>query len=103
MGFFMATMVIVPIVMAAVTVLVGDRVSRYVNLIAGLSLGAFGIYAVVRETSADDFNVHILMLAVAAALAFLIAGLSFVGLRQSASQAAAPETEQGRPREQATV
>ena len=82
-GIFMATTVTIPLVMAAVTLLVGDRVNRSVNLIAGLTFGLFGVYAVVRETSADGFNVHILMVAVAAALAFLIAVLGFVGLRHS--------------------
>jgi hypothetical protein len=82
-GIFMATMVIIPIVMAAVTLLVGDRANRSVNLLAGLAFGLFGVYAVVRETSADGFNLHVLMVAVAAALALLIAALGFVGLRES--------------------
>lgn len=102
MGFFMAMMVIIPIVMAAVTLLVGDRVNRSVNLIVGLSFGFSGVYAVVRETSSDGFNLHILMLAAATALALLIAGLGLVGLRQPASQASSRGSER-RPREKATV
>ena len=102
MTFFMATMVIIPIVMAAVTLLVGDRANWSVNLIAGLAFGLFGLFAVVRETAADGFNVHILMLAVATVFALLIAGLGLVGLRQPASQAAAGGNER-RPREKATV
>lgn len=101
MGIFMATMVIIPIVMAAVTLLVGDRANRSVNLIAGLAFGGFAVYAVVRETSADGFNVHILMLAVATALALLIAGLA--GLRQPTSPPAARRSDQSRPREEATI
>jgi hypothetical protein len=103
MGFFMAGLVIIPVVMAAVTVLVDDRVNHYVNLIVGLGFGLFGVYAVVGETSADGFNAHILMIAVAAALVFLIAGLALVGLRQPPSLATAGESELGQPREEATV
>ncbi len=103
MGVFMATMVIIPIAMAAVTLLVGDRVNRSVNLVVGLALGGFGVYVVVREASADGFNVHILMLAVASALALLIAGLGLVGLRQPDSPAAALGSEHSRPREESTV
>ena len=103
MGVFMATMLIIPIVMAAMTLLVGDRANRSVNLIVGLAFVGFGVYAVVRETSADGFNVHILMLAVATALALLIAGLGLVGLRQLTSPAPARGSEQTRPREEATV
>jgi hypothetical protein len=103
MGIFMATMVTIPIVMAAVTLLIGDRANRSVNLLAGLALGGFGGYAVVRETAADGFNVHILMLAVATALALLITGLGFFALRQPISPASARGSEQSRPREEATL
>jgi hypothetical protein len=103
MGFFLATVGIIPVVMAALTLLVTDRVNRHMNLIAGLVFGLFGVYAVVGHLSAGDFNVHVLMVAMAGALAFLIAGLGLVGLRQPSSQAAAGGTEQSRPREEATV
>lgn len=103
MGFFLATVVIVPIVMAAVTLLMGHRVNCSVNLIAGLALGIFGVYAAVRETAADGFNLHILMLAVSAALGLLIAGLGLVGLRQPASPAAGPGPERSGAREETTV
>ena len=83
LGFLLAGMLIMPIVMAAVTLLVGDRVNHYVNLVAGMALGLFGVYAAVRETSADGFNVHILMIVVASLLALLIAALGLIGLRQS--------------------
>ena len=82
-GAFMATMVILPIVIAAVTLLVGHRANRLVNLVAGLAFGLFGVFAVIRETTADGFNLHILMVGVAAVLALLIAALGFVELRPS--------------------
>ena len=83
LGYLLAGMMIIPLVMAAVTLLVRDWVNRYVNLIAGMALGLFGVWAAVRETSADGFNVHILMNVVACVLAFLIAALGLIGLRQS--------------------
>ena len=43
LGFFMAMFGIVPLVMAAVALLVSDRVNLYANLIAG---AAFGLFAV---------------------------------------------------------
>ena len=83
LGFLLAGMVIIPLVMAAATLVVRDKVNRYVNLVAGMAFGLFGVYAVVRETSADGFNVHILMIVVASLLALLIAALGLIGLRQS--------------------
>jgi len=83
LGFLLAGLVIIPLVMAAVTLLVRDRVNHYVNLVAGMAFGLFGVYAVVRETSADGFNVHILMNAVVGLLALLIAALGLISLRQS--------------------
>jgi hypothetical protein len=83
LGYLFAWMVIIPLVMAAVTLVVRDRVNRYVNLVAGMALGLFGLYAVVRETSADGFNIHILMIVVASLLALLIAALGAIGRRQS--------------------
>ena len=82
-GYAFAALVIIPVVMAAVTLLVGDRVNRYLNLIAGLAVGLFGFYPVVSEVLAGDFNGHVLMAAVAGALAFLIAawGWSTCGSR----------------------
>ena len=98
MGFFMAGLVIIPVAMAALTVLVGERLNRYVNLIAGLAFGLFGAYGVVAETSAEGFNVHILMVAVVAALAFLIAGLALAGLRQPPAGGRAGKRAESTPR-----
>ena len=81
MGYFMAVLGIVPLVMAAVALLVSDRVNRYANLIAGAVFGLFGIFAVVTHTLDGGFNVHVLMVAVAGVAAFLIAGLSLARLR----------------------
>ena len=82
MGIFMATVVIIPIAMTVATLLVRDRANRYLSLVTGLALGLIGFYTVVRETSADGYNLHILMITVAAVLALLIAGLGWAALRR---------------------
>ena len=86
----------------------GDAASRRPgeprpNLIAGLAVGLFGFYPVVSEVLAGDFNGHVLMAAVAGALAFLIAGLGLVDLREPTSPTAARGSEQSRPSEKVTV
>ena len=82
-GYGLAMLVVIPLVMAVVTLLINDRVNRYVNLIAALAFGLFGVYAVVSEVLGGDFNAHVLMAAVAIVPGFLIAALALVGLRQS--------------------
>jgi uncharacterized membrane protein len=82
-GYWLAMLVVIPLVMAVVTLLISDRVNRYVNLIAVLAFGLFGVYAVVSEVLGGDFNAHVLMAAVAIVPGFLIAALGLVGLRQS--------------------
>ena len=82
-GYGLAMLVVIPLVMAVVTLLISDRVNRYVNLIAALAFGLFGVYAVVSEVLGGDFNAHVLMAAVAIVPGFLIAAVALVGLRQS--------------------
>jgi hypothetical protein len=103
LGFQMAVLVVVPLVMAAVTLLASDRVNRSTNLIAGLLYGLVGTYAVVSELMAGEFNGHVLMAAAASLLALLIAGLGAVGLRQPTLKAGAPASEHSRSGEGATV
>jgi hypothetical protein len=103
MGWLLTGFGAFPLVMAGVALLVRDRVNRYVNLIAGVAFGLFGAFAFISHLVAGDFNGHILLLGLAGILAFLIAGLSVPGLRQTAPHAAAPPTEQPRLREKATV
>lgn len=81
-GFRLAVFVIIPLVMAAVTLLIRDRVNHYVNLIAALAYGLFGVYAVGGEVLGGHLDAHVMMSAVAIALGFLIAALALVGLRQ---------------------
>ena len=82
-GYGLAMLVVIPLVMAVVTLLINDRVNRYVNLIAALAFGLFGVYAVVSEALGGNFNAHVLMAAVAIVPGFLIAAMALVGLRQS--------------------
>jgi hypothetical protein len=103
LGYFFAAVGIFPLVMAALALLVSDRVNRQVNVIAGLAFGLFGVFGVVGHVLGGGFNVHVLMVSVAGALAFLIAGLGLVGLRKATSPAAVPGSERSRPRENITV
>ena len=97
--YFFATMMVIPLVMAGVTLLVSDRVNRYLNLVAGLAFGLLGVLAPVMEILGGTFDGHVVMAATAGALALLIAGLGVVELRQPPSR----ETERGRSRDEATV
>ena len=81
-GFLLAIFLVIPLVMAAVTLLIRDRPNRYVNLIAALAYGLYGLYAVVGEILGGHFNGHVLMAAVAVVLGFLIAALGLIGLRR---------------------
>lgn len=96
-GFLLATFVIIPLVMAAVALLVSDRVNRYANLIVGAAFGFFGVFAVVSHVLEGGFNVHVSMVALGGAGAFLIAGLSVAALRHPTSELATPASESSRP------
>lgn len=82
-GFWLAMFVIIPVAMAAVTLLITDRVNRYVNLIAGLAYGLYGFFVVTGEILDGHFDGHILMTVVACVLGLLIAALGLTGVRQS--------------------
>lgn len=90
MGFFFAALVLIPVMMAALAMLVGDRVNRYLNLIVGLLFALFATYGVVSHVSDGEFNGHVLMAALGGLLTYLITGLSAVGLRRSASAGPTP-------------
>ncbi len=92
--FFIA-LVLIPLVMAAVTLLVSDRVNRYLNLVAGLALGFVSVLPIM-EVLEGTFDGHVVMALTAAALGLLIGGLSVLELRQ-------PATDQRRSHEEASV
>jgi hypothetical protein len=83
-GILFAALVVIPLVMVGVTLLLRDRMNRYLNLVAGLALGLLGALP-VREILGGTFDGHVVMALTAAALGLLIGGLSVVGLRQPAS------------------
>ena len=85
-GSRLAMFVIIPLVMAAVTLLITDRANRYVNLIIGLTYGLYGSYVVTGEIVDGHFDGHILMTVVACVLGLLIAALALIALRQSADR-----------------
>ncbi len=103
MGYFFAALTAIPLVMAAMTLLVSERLNHYLSLIAGLAFGLFGVYAVVGHIMDGGFNGHVLMAAVAGALAFLIAGLGMIGLRKPTSLTAVHTSEPIRHRQEATL
>jgi hypothetical protein len=83
--FLLTALVLIPLVMAGVTLLVSDRVNPYPNLVAGLALGLLGALPVM-EILDGTFDGHVVMALTAAALGLLICGLSIVELRQPTSR-----------------
>jgi len=79
--------VVIPLVMAGLTLLVSDRVNHYLNLVAGLAFGLLGALPVM-EILEGTFDGHIVMALTAAALGLLIGGLSVVELRQRTARVA---------------
>jgi len=88
-GYMFAALVAIPLAMATVTLLNGDRLTRYGNLIIATLLGLFAAFAVGSHLWAGDFNGHVLMAALACVLAFVTAGLSVTWLRSPVQDAAA--------------
>ena len=75
-------LVMLPLVMAGVTLMLSDRVNRWVNVVAASALGLFGALAGGSGLLAGEFHWHVWPTVLAIAFAFIIAGLSVVGLRQ---------------------
>jgi hypothetical protein len=96
-GYQMAVLVVLPLVMAAVTLLAGDRVSRWASLVVGLLFGLFGAFMVGDHLMDGELNGHVLLMVVALLLDFLIVGLSAAGLRRSTAGTPTPCIEQERP------
>ena len=83
--FTLTALVMLPLVMAGVTLLLSDRVNRWVNVVGGLAFGLLGVYAGGSALLAGELHWHIWPTALAGAFAFLIVGLGVVGLRQPSS------------------
>ncbi len=100
MAQLMAAMVALPLVMAAVTLFLPARAGAITNLVAGVPLGAFGLYAAVSELAGGALHAHLTLAALAAAIAWLIVGLSIAELRRlshgdAASASVRVETTRG--------
>lgn len=83
--FTLTALVMLPLVMAGVTLLLSDRLNRWVNVVAASVLGLFGAYAGGSALLAGELHWHVWPTVLAIAFAFLIAGLGVVGLRQPSS------------------
>ena len=90
-GILFAALVVIPLVVAGLTLLVSDRVNRYLNLVAGPAFGLLSALP-VTEILEGTFDGHVVMALTAAGLGLLIGGLSGVELRQPTVRVAAPLT-----------
>ena len=68
-GILCAALVVVPLVMAGLTLLVSDRVNPYLNVVAGLAFGLLGALP-VTEILEGTFDGHVVMALTAAGLGF---------------------------------
>lgn len=83
--FMFAALVGIPLVMAMMTVLTGDRPSRYADAVVAVLVGLFAVYAVGGHLAAGDYDGHVAMAALAGVLAFVTAGVSIAWLRHPES------------------
>jgi hypothetical protein len=81
-AYLYAAMVGLPLAMAAVTLFLPARPGAIANLVVGVPLGAFGLFAIVNELAAGALHAHVTLAALAAAIAWLIVGLSIALLRR---------------------
>jgi hypothetical protein len=102
-GYMFVALIGIPLAMAAVTLLTGNRPTRYANLIIAALLGLFAAYAVGSHLAAGDFDGHVVMAALAGVLAFLVAGLAIAWLRTPQSGTLLPGSEQVRSSTRAVV
>jgi hypothetical protein len=89
-ALLMAGMIALPLAMAAVTLFLPARPSAIANLVVGVPLGAFGLFAIINELTAGTLHAHVTLAALAAAIAWLIVGLSFALLRRLSPGEAEP-------------
>jgi hypothetical protein len=90
MALMTAAMVGLPLAVAAVTLFLPARASAITNLVVGVPLGAFGLFAIVTELAGGSMHAHLTLGALAAAIAWLIVGLSIAELRRLSRGDAAP-------------
>jgi hypothetical protein len=89
-ALLMAGMIALPVAMAAVTLFLPARPGAIANLVVGVPLGAFGLFAIINELAAGALHAHAALAALAGAVAWLIVGLSFAQLRRLSHGEAEP-------------
>lgn len=103
-GYYMASMAIVPLALAVMTLQFDNRGTRYTNLIVALFLGVW-TYVELGGTFADggDVNASMVVSVASSLIAFLIAGLSASALRRKALERTARTHEVIEPPQKSTA
>jgi hypothetical protein len=95
---FTAGVVLIPLAMAAVTLFVAEPFNHYLNLVVGGLFGLFGAFAFTLEALEGGVNGHVVLVAAAGILTFLIAGLGAAELRHPPGEETAPLVHASRHR-----
>jgi hypothetical protein len=82
MALLNAAMVALPLTLAAITLFLPIRASAITNLVAGVPLGAFGLFAIITHLAEGAWHAHLTLAALAAAIAWFIVGLSIAEMRR---------------------
>ena len=90
-----AAMIGLPLAMAAATLFLPDRTSAIANLVLGVPLGAFGLYAMVSEVAEGALHPHVALTVVGAVVGWLIVGLSIALLRRLSHRETATAATEG--------
>lgn len=89
-ALLMAAIVGVPLILAAATLFLPARASDISNLVVGVPLGAFGLFAVITHLAEGALPAHVTLAALAAVSAWLIVGLSVAELRRLPPRGSTP-------------
>jgi hypothetical protein len=81
-AYVYAAMIGLPLALAAATLFLPARASAIANLVLGVPLGAFGLFALVSEVADGALHPHVTLAAVGAVVAWLIVGLNSILLRR---------------------
>ncbi len=92
MALLNAAMVALPLAVAAVTLFLPIRASAITNLVVGVPLGAFGLFAVGSHVAEGAWHAHLTLAALATVIAWLIVALSIAELRRRSHSGTAPAT-----------
>jgi hypothetical protein len=90
MALLNAAMVALPLAVAAVTLFLPTRASAITNLVVGVPLGAFGLFAVASHLAQGAWHAHLTLGALATVIAWVIVALSIAHLRRRSHHETAP-------------